>query len=118
LSLPAHFADQGNWYSAGPLYAKAETEYHRTGDARNELYAKFGRLHRDVESGSYRTVRAEVTNALGSPAAQADLLLRILGLALLGSIDLNTTTSKKLYLPRLQQIPTHPLKSTAPPMFH
>ena len=52
LSQADHFAHQGDWYDAGPLYAKAEAEFRRTGDNRNELYAKFGRLHRDVESGS------------------------------------------------------------------
>ena len=93
LSQADHFAHQGDWYDAGPLYAKAEAEFRRTGDNRNELYAKFGRLHRDVESGSYRTVRAEVVKALGSPAVQVDPLLRIRGLALLGSIDLNIDTA-------------------------
>ena len=92
LAQADHLADQGNWQSAGPLYAKAESEYHRNGDARNELYAKFGRFHRDVEDGSYRTVRAEVVSALGSPIARTDPLLRIRGLALLGNIDLNTNT--------------------------
>src|ERR1700756_1424549 len=48
--------DRSDWRNAGPLYAKAEAEFHRTGDARNELYAKLGRLHRDLEDGSYKTV--------------------------------------------------------------
>ena len=66
------FADQSDWQKAGPLYAKAEAEYHRTGDTRNELYAKLGRLHRDLEKGSYSTVRTEVVNALAIPVAQND----------------------------------------------
>lgn len=93
LSQADRLADQSNWHSAGPLYAKAEAQYRRAGDLRNELYAKFGCLHREVEEGSYRTVRAEVLKALVSPAAQNDPSLRIRGLALLGNIDLNTNTA-------------------------
>jgi len=96
LTQADHFADQSNWYSAGPLYAKAEAACHRNHDARNELYAKFGRLHRAVEEGAYRTVRAEIVIALASPVAQNDPLLRIRGLALLGNIDLNTNTAAAL----------------------
>ena len=29
--------DRSDWHNAGPLYAKAEAEFHRLGDARNEL---------------------------------------------------------------------------------
>ena len=87
------FGDRSEWQKAGPLYAKAEAEYHRTGDARNEMYAKLGRLHRDLENGSYSSVRAEVVNALAIPVAQNDPALRIRGLALLGNIDLNTNTA-------------------------
>ncbi len=87
------FGDRSDWQNAGPLYAKAEAEYHRTGDARNEMYAKLGRLHRDLENGSYSSVRADVVNALAMPVAQNDPALRIRGLALLGNIDLNTNTA-------------------------
>lgn len=53
LAQADHFADLGNWDKARNLDAEAEQAFHDRGDARNELYAKFGRLHRDVESGSY-----------------------------------------------------------------
>ncbi len=85
--------DRSDWRNAGPLYAKAEAEFHRTGDARNELYAKLGRLHRDLEDGSYKTVRAEVLRLLANPLTQSDPLLQIRALALLGNIDLNTNTA-------------------------
>src|SRR6185312_10805344 len=85
--------DRSDWRNAAPLYAKAEAEFHRTGDARNELYAKLGRLHRDLEDGSYKTVRAEVLRLLANPLTQSDPLLQIRGLALLGNIDLNTNTA-------------------------
>jgi tetratricopeptide (TPR) repeat protein len=87
------FGDRSEWQKAGPLYAKAEIAYHRTGDARNEMYAKLGRLHRDLENGSYSSLRAEVVIALATPVAQNDPALRIRGLALLGNIDLNTNTA-------------------------
>ncbi len=96
LAQADQFADQGNWYAAGPLYAKAESGFRRDGDSRNELYAKFGRLHRDVEAGSYRNVRAEIVKALGTVTAKDDALLQIRGLALLGNIDLNTNTAAAL----------------------
>ena len=57
LSQADRLAEQGNWYKAAPLYAKAEKEFERAGDRRNELYARFGRLHWEAESGSYRATR-------------------------------------------------------------
>jgi CHAT domain-containing protein len=86
------FANQGNWYKAAPLYAEAEIAFRKGGDNRNALYAKFGRLHRDVESGAYRAVHDEVSRDLADPAVTADPLLRIRALSLLGNIDLNIDT--------------------------
>jgi CHAT domain-containing protein len=86
------FANQGNWYKAAPLYAEAEIAFRKAGDTRNALYAKFGRLHRDVESGAYRAVHDEVTRDLVNPAVAADPLLKIRALSLLGNIDLNIDT--------------------------
>jgi CHAT domain-containing protein len=86
------FANQGNWFKAAPLYAEAEAAFRKTGATRNALYAKFGRLHRDVESGAYRAVHDEVSRDLADPVVVADSLLRIRALALLGNIDLNVDT--------------------------
>lgn len=86
------FANQGNWFKAAPLYAEAEAAFRRDGDTRNALYAKSGRLHRDVESGAYRAVHEEVAKDLANPAVSADPLLKIRALALLGNIDLNIDT--------------------------
>ena len=86
------FANQGNWFKAAPLYAAAEVGFSRTGDQRNALYAKFGRLHRDVESGAYRAVHDEVSRALANPVVTSDPLLHIRALSLLGNIDLNIDT--------------------------
>ena len=86
-------SDRSDWRNAGPLYAKAEAEFHRTGDAINELYAKLGRLHRDLEDGSYKVVRAEVVRLLANPPTQSDPLLQKRAFALFSNIDLKTNTA-------------------------
>jgi CHAT domain-containing protein len=96
LAQADRLGDKSDWRNAGPLYAKAEAAFRTTGDVRNELYAKVGRLHRDVEQGSYKAVRAEVVQVLAHAIAQSDVALRIHALALLGNIDLNTDTAAAL----------------------
>src|SRR5579871_3372144 len=71
------YADAGNWTSARDLYARAERAFHQSGDTRNELYAKFGRLHRDVEAGSYSIALREVEADIAKPVVQGDPLLKI-----------------------------------------
>ena len=93
LSQADRVADQGNWFRAAPLYAKAEKEFQRGGDRRNELYAKFGRLHWEAESGSYRATRAQVVRSITDPLLEGDPQLKIRALALLGNIDLNLDTA-------------------------
>jgi CHAT domain-containing protein len=82
----------GNWRTARPLYAEAEVMFRANGDRRNELASKFGRLHSDVESGSYAEIREQVERDLLDPIVQADPRLKIRGLALKGIIDLNIDT--------------------------
>ena len=93
LSEADRLADQGNWFRAAPLYAKAEKGFQRAGDRRNELYAKFGRLHGDTEAGLYRATRAQVVLDLTDPLVEGDPQLKIRALALLGTIDLNLDTA-------------------------
>lgn len=93
LARAHHFAEIGDWSTATGLYAQAEVEFRQAGDVRNELYAKFGRLHRDIEAGSYKAVRAEVARDLANPVVQGDPQLKIRGLALIGNIDLNLNSS-------------------------
>jgi tetratricopeptide (TPR) repeat protein len=83
----------GNWVKARSLYAQAEQEFHSRGDVKQELYAKFGRLHRDIETGSYSTVGEEIEKDLQNPAVQSDPGLHIRALSLKGFIDLNTNTA-------------------------
>jgi CHAT domain-containing protein len=89
-------ADQGNWSRAREIYATAEAEFTRAGDHRHALYARFGRLHGDAEAGSYETVRQVVVQDLADNVVQADPELKIRGLALLGTIDLNLDTAAAL----------------------
>src|SRR5450631_4059179 len=64
LAQADRLAEQGNWSKARPIYANAEAQFQRRGDRRNELYAKLGRLHGDVQAGSYGTAREEVVRTL------------------------------------------------------
>ena len=70
LARADRLADQGNWSGAAPFYIRAEAEFHKSGDKRNEIYSRFGRLHQTVEAGSYRAVRTE-TDADASRSRRA-----------------------------------------------
>ena len=93
LRTADRFADVGNWAAAREPYAQAEQAFRARGDKRNELYAKFGRLHRDVEAGSYSQVLRELQADLSSPVVQTDPSLKIRALSLKGTIDLNLNTA-------------------------
>jgi CHAT domain-containing protein len=96
LSQADRFAEVGNSLKARPLFAEAEKEFHSRGDAKKELYAKFGRLHRDVESGSYSAVSEELERDLGNPIVQNDPALKIRALSVKGIVDLNLNTAAAL----------------------
>jgi hypothetical protein len=87
------YADADNWTAARDLYAKAEQGFHQIGDTRNELYARFGRMHRDVEAGSYSSVLQQVQIDLTKSVVQNDPALKIRALSLKGTIDLNLNTA-------------------------
>jgi len=93
LATADRYADAGNWVKARDFYAQAEQEFRAQDDSRNELYAKFGRLHRDVEAGSYSRVAEEVEADLKKPVVQNDPDLKIRALSLKGTIDLNLNTT-------------------------
>src|SRR6266566_3721025 len=59
-----------NWYLAGPIYAEAEMQFERAGDARNALYAKIGRLRSEWETMSFPEVSEYLATALESPLVQ------------------------------------------------
>jgi CHAT domain-containing protein len=87
------YADAGNLDAAGDLYAEAEQGFARAGDMRNMYYARFGRLRKDVQTGSYKANLERLEADLNAPAVKADPALRIRGLALKGQIDMNLNTS-------------------------
>jgi CHAT domain-containing protein len=93
LAQADRLAEQGNWSKARPMYGDAEAEFQRHGDRRNELFAKLGRLHGDVQAGSYSRTRKEVVEVLADHHMENDSQLRIRALALLGNIDLNLNTA-------------------------
>jgi CHAT domain-containing protein len=93
LSRAQKLYEQGDRYRASPLFVKAEQQFRALGDRRDELAAKFGRLHTDADHGNYNAVKAEVERDLPSPLVQNDPRLKIEALALLGIIDLNIDTA-------------------------
>jgi CHAT domain-containing protein len=93
LARADHLAEVGNSVRARPLYAEAEQQFRARGDTRKELYAKFGRLHRDVESGSYKAIAEELDRDLRNPIVESDPGLKIRALAVKGIIDLNLNTA-------------------------
>lgn len=93
LSRAQKLYDEGDRYGASPLFAEAEKEFRAAGDKRDELAAKFGRLHTDADHGNYKLVKAEVERDLLMPPVQNDPKLKIQAFALLGIIDLNIDTA-------------------------
>lgn len=87
-------ADAGNLAAARPLYARAEQDFTQLGDRKQALYAKFGRLRRDVESGSYDAYLREIDADLTTPEVGADPALRLRGLSVRASINMNLSTSE------------------------
>lgn len=85
--------EEGDRYRARPLFLRAEEQFRAMGDKRNEVAAKFGRLHTDADHGNYKAVKMEVQHDLRSALVQNDAKLKIQAFALLGIIDLNIDTA-------------------------
>ena len=73
---------------AAPLYAKAETLFANSGDARNALYAKVGRLRSEAETMSFVKLSRVLNEQLQSPIVQNDSRLRLWCLIAKGYTDL------------------------------
>jgi hypothetical protein len=69
---------------AGPLYAKAEALFAQRGDARNELYAKVGRLRSESETMSFVDLSQFLGDQLNTPVVRNDSELRLWCLAAKG----------------------------------
>ena len=92
LAQADELAVHGKSSKAQPLYLQAETEFRNAGDSRNEMYAKFGILKYNVQLGSYTASREEVQQILATPLVAGDPHLKIRGLEILGTIDMNENT--------------------------
>ena len=85
-------ADRLYWLNngpkAGPLYAKAESLFASRGDARNELYAKIGRLRSEAETMSFVDLSRFLNDQLQNPIMRNDPRLRLWCLAAKGYTDI------------------------------
>ena len=77
-----------NGAKAGPLYAKAEALFAQRGDARNELYARVGRLRSEAETMSFVDLSRFLGEQLNAPAVRNDSELRLWCLAAKGYTDI------------------------------
>ena len=77
-----------NWTAATPVFARAEQLARDSGDLRNELYAKFGRLRGEMQVRALPDVSAEIARDLDTDLAKSDRWLRLRGLTAKGDIDL------------------------------
>ena len=84
LSEANRFYWLNNGPKAGPLYAKAETLFAQQGDARNELYAKVGRLRSEAETMSFFDLSRLLGDQLNAPVVRNDSELRLWCLAAKG----------------------------------
>ncbi|MCU1315252.1 MAG: hypothetical protein JWN63_574 [Candidatus Acidoferrum typicum] len=93
----------GNWHRAGALYERAEGMFRGTGDRRNELYARIGRL-RAGQHLPWDQLSNELASILNDPVARTDKGLRLWCLAAKGytEINLNTMSAKSAWTEALQ----------------
>ena len=72
LGIADHFYWLNNGPAAAPLYARAEKLFSERGDARNELYAKVGRLRSQAETMSFVDLSRILNEQLQNPIVQND----------------------------------------------
>ena len=77
-----------NWTAATPVFARAEQIAGDAGDARNALYARFGRLRGEMQLRPLPDISSEIARDLDSPLARSDRWLRLRGLTTKADIDL------------------------------
>lgn len=62
-----------NWPKAGPLYVRAEELFGERADARNEIYARVGRIRAQSEAMSWVDVSQTLGQQLNIPVVKTDL---------------------------------------------
>ena len=77
LAVADRFYWLNNGPKAAPLYAKAEKLFADRGDARNELYAKIGRLRSEAETMSFVDLSRLLSDQLQNPIMRSDPKLRL-----------------------------------------
>lgn len=82
-----------NWPKAGPLYARAEELSKANHDARNEIYARVGRIRAQSETMSYADVSQMIQVELSSEPSKADPSLRLWCLVQKGYTDLEISAA-------------------------
>lgn len=70
-----------NWAEAGPLFARAEALFSQTGEERNAIYARIGKVRNQSESLPYAQVSEFFAGLLEEPTVQQDARLRLWCLA-------------------------------------
>jgi CHAT domain-containing protein len=88
-----------NWPRAEPLYARAEELFQKRGDARNEIYARVGRIRAQAETMSWVDVSEVLGKQLEIPVVKSDQRLRLWCLAAKGYTDLeiNPVSAKRAW---------------------
>src|SRR5688572_14571223 len=77
-----------DWYSAAPIYERAERSAIAAGDKRNALYAKFGRLRGEMQTSALADLSELLARDLDTPLLKSDDRLRLRLLTVKGDIDL------------------------------
>ena len=85
-------ADRLYWLNNGPkaapLFARAESLFAERGDARNELFAKVGRLRSEAETMSFVELSRFIDEQLRNPIVRGDAKLRLWCLIAKGYTDI------------------------------
>ena len=85
-----------NWPKAGPLYGRAEELFKESGDRRDQIYARVGRIRAQSETMSYVDVSEMIGKELDDPVVKGDPQLRLWCLAQKGytDIEISPTATK------------------------
>lgn len=81
-----------NWSAAEPLYERAESLFRASGDRRDEVYARVGRIYAQGESHSWEEVSLALQQQVNDPITSIDDRLRLWCLAVKGRTDLDLDT--------------------------
>ncbi len=100
LDQALRLADKYNWVDTRDLFTRAEEGFRISGDARNAVYARLGRMRSTMEERSLPALSAELEELLADPIILADTQLRIFALIVKGDVDgeLDTDSAKRDWL--------------------